>query len=224
MASNMDGPPEPPPLALSRGHKKRERTREQLVSVGLTLLAEKGDAMTVSDVVSLAKVSNGTFYNYFSDRDELLRALAERSIIDFRDQAVNETASTDPALRIAITAAHLLDRARMDPAWGRTVLRLTNVPRSVRDDLRREFRDELTAGFEQGRFTAPPDAITQDLILGLLALSIRRCAYDELPGDYLQNVVGRALLTLGLAPGDAENISEQARTIALASLPAPPVD
>ena len=50
----------------TRGYRKKERTRRQLVSAGLRVLAEKGQGLTVSDVVTAAEVSNGTFYNYFA--------------------------------------------------------------------------------------------------------------------------------------------------------------
>jgi AcrR family transcriptional regulator len=65
----------------SRGHKKRERTRNQLIAAGVAVLAEKGEALTISDVVARAEVSNGTFYNYFADREELIDALAAHSLI-----------------------------------------------------------------------------------------------------------------------------------------------
>ena len=64
-----------PKATISRGHKKRERTRTQLLNAGIHVMAEKGEAFTVSDVVAQANVSSGTFYNYFADRDELITAL-----------------------------------------------------------------------------------------------------------------------------------------------------
>jgi AcrR family transcriptional regulator len=65
----------------SRGHKKRERTRHQLIAAGLAVPTEKGEALTISHVVARAEVSNGTFYhyNYFADRDELIDANSWRS-------------------------------------------------------------------------------------------------------------------------------------------------
>jgi AcrR family transcriptional regulator len=65
----------------TRGHKKKERTRRHLIAAGLRVLGEKGQGLTVSDVVAEAEVSNGTFYNYFADRDELLEELAEHSVL-----------------------------------------------------------------------------------------------------------------------------------------------
>ena len=40
----------------SRGYKKRERTRQQLVTAGTAILAEKGEALTISDVVAVSRV------------------------------------------------------------------------------------------------------------------------------------------------------------------------
>ena len=53
----------PPIETRTRGHKKRERTRNQLIAAALRVFAQKGGALTVSDVVAEAEDSNGTFYN-----------------------------------------------------------------------------------------------------------------------------------------------------------------
>jgi AcrR family transcriptional regulator len=53
------------------------RTRSRLLDAGMTVLAEKGyHAARVDDIVKIAKVSHGTFYLYFANKQELLRALA----------------------------------------------------------------------------------------------------------------------------------------------------
>ena len=45
----------------------------------MTVLADRGyHAARVDDIVSVADVSHGTFYLYFSNKEELLKALAER--------------------------------------------------------------------------------------------------------------------------------------------------
>ena len=68
--------PDSPREPRTRGYRKKERTRRQLIAAGLRVLADKGQGLTVSDVVAEAEVSNGTFYNYFADREELLEELA----------------------------------------------------------------------------------------------------------------------------------------------------
>ena len=64
-----------PSPTLTRGHKKKARTRQLLLDTALEVLAEQGEGFTVADLASRAGVSHGTFYNYFSDRDQLIEAL-----------------------------------------------------------------------------------------------------------------------------------------------------
>jgi AcrR family transcriptional regulator len=53
------------------------RTRGRLLDAGMTVLADKGyHVARVDDIVKAAKVSHGTFYLYFANKQELLRALA----------------------------------------------------------------------------------------------------------------------------------------------------
>ncbi len=52
-------------------------TKQRLLDAGATVLAAKGyHATRVDDVVKLAQTSHGTFYLYFSNKEELFRALA----------------------------------------------------------------------------------------------------------------------------------------------------
>jgi AcrR family transcriptional regulator len=52
-------------------------TKRRLLDAGETVLATKGyHATRVDDVVKLAQTSHGTFYLYFSNKEELFRALA----------------------------------------------------------------------------------------------------------------------------------------------------
>jgi len=59
--------------ALTRG----ERTRGRLLEAGSAVFAERGfHAARVDDVVKSARTSHGTFYLYFSSKEDLFRALA----------------------------------------------------------------------------------------------------------------------------------------------------
>jgi AcrR family transcriptional regulator len=54
-----------------------QRTRRQLLDAGVEVFASKGYfAARVDDIVKLARTSHGTFYLYFSNKEELFRALA----------------------------------------------------------------------------------------------------------------------------------------------------
>jgi AcrR family transcriptional regulator len=96
----------------SRGHKKRARTRNQLIDAGVQVLARKGESLTISDVVAEAQVSNGTFYNYFADREELIDALAEHSLLSLAARTAVDTTDKDPARRFAFATRNARPRTR----------------------------------------------------------------------------------------------------------------
>src|SRR6266508_923112 len=53
------------------------RTMRKLLDAGVEIFARRGfHAARVDDIVKLAKTSHGTFYLYFSNKEELFRALA----------------------------------------------------------------------------------------------------------------------------------------------------
>ena len=53
------------------------RTMRKLLDAGVEIFAQRGfHAARVDDIVKLAKTSHGTFYLYFSNKEELFRALA----------------------------------------------------------------------------------------------------------------------------------------------------
>jgi AcrR family transcriptional regulator len=193
----------------SRGHKKRERTRHQLIAAGIAVLAEKGEALTISDVVARAEVSNGTFYNYFVDRDELIDALAEHSLIALAAASAIQTSDQDPARRFAFATLRVLSRAAEDPTWGRAVLRLIEHRRSSREMVG-YLREDLASGFDEGRFEFGADAITLDVLSGLILMSVRRIVRGDAGPDHAERVLERALAILGIAKDEAETLATEA--------------
>ena len=77
--------PKPDPKGASAGTpaQRRElraqgkRTMRRLLGAGLRVFAERGyHAARVDDIVRAARTSHGTFYLYFANKEDLLRALA----------------------------------------------------------------------------------------------------------------------------------------------------
>ena len=194
----------------SRGHKKKERTRQQLIAAGVGILAEKGEALTISDVVARAEVSNGTFYNYFADRDELIDALAEHSLISLAAEAAIQTTDQDPAERFAFATLRVLRRAAEDPTWGRVVLRLVDHRRAYSQEMIGYLREDLTSGLDEGRFEFGADEITLDVLSGLILMSLRRIVRGDAAPDHGEQVVERALAILGIAKDEARILAAEA--------------
>ncbi|MCP5060170.1 MAG: TetR/AcrR family transcriptional regulator [bacterium] len=193
----------------SRGHKKRERTRHQLIGAGIAVLAEKGEALTISDVVARAEVSNGTFYNYFTDRDELIDALADHSLTSLAAESAAQTTDQDPARRFAFATLRVLNRAAEDPNWGRVVLRLIDHRRSYSREMVGYLREDLSSGFDEGRFEFGADEVTLDVLAGLTLMSVRRIVRGDAPPDHAARVLERALAILGIPKDEARDLATE---------------
>jgi AcrR family transcriptional regulator len=201
----MDAKPADP---QTRGYRKKERTRRQLIDAGLRVLAEKGQGLTVCDVVTAAEVSNGTFYNYFTDRNELLEALAEHSALTLAAAAAREGID-DPARRFAAATTRVLLHARQDETWARVMLRLVSRPGSG-VDLSRYLREDLAEGFAQGRLNAGPDDSTLDQVTGLIVMTIRRIVEGNATPDAPQQAVQRGLRALGVDEAESAELAAEA--------------
>lgn len=60
-----------------------QRTRQRLLDAGMQVLADRGyHATRVDDIVKAARTSHGTFYLYFEDKEDLVRALAEDCVAE----------------------------------------------------------------------------------------------------------------------------------------------
>ncbi len=192
----------------TRGHRKKERTRRQLVAAGLRVLAAKGQGMTVSDVVAEAQVSNGTFYNYFDDRDVFMEALAEQSVLTLAAASAEEPIA-DPARRFATATLRVLTLAQDDDTWARVILRLASRPGSS-VDFSRYLREDLAEGLAQDRFAFGPDDTTLDQVTGLIIMTIRRIVEGDAAPDVPERAVQRGLQGLGVDASEAAEIVAEA--------------
>ncbi len=192
----------------TRGYRKKERTRRQLVAAGQRVLAEKGHGLTVSDVVAEADVSNGTFYNYFADREDLIEAVAEHTALALAADAA-ERPIEDAARRFAFATMRMLLHARDDETWARVLLRLVGRP-GAGVDLSRYLREDLAEGHAQGRFDDEPDDATLDQVAGLVIMTIRRMVEGQARPDAPQQAVARGLRTLGVDAAEAAALADEA--------------
>lgn len=189
---------------------KRERTRRALLEAGLRVLAERGDALTASDVVQAADVSNGTFYNHFTDRDAFIRAIAHESLVALATGIADETEGTDPAWRFAMGSIRVLETARREPLWGRALLRLTELPAPPHEAIQTHLRADLADGLAAGRFTRGDDAITVDLVTGTLMSTLRRMAIEPSHADAIPAVVARLVESVGIGADEAQALAGEA--------------
>jgi AcrR family transcriptional regulator len=197
--------PEPlTPETLTRGHKKKARTRQLLLDAALEVLAEQGEAFSVADLATRAGVSHGTFYNYFTDREQLIDALVPHVVGRFAERMAVEIVVDDPAERFARISALALEAGARESKAVRVGLRLDAVQRGLLlEGPLAHLRQDLADGYAMGRFDGAPDDGTLDVVLGSLLLAARRVAEGERSAEYRRTVLRRLLQALGIAADEA---------------------
>src|SRR5690606_2458314 len=88
----------------TRTERQRARTRRQLLDAGRALIAAKGVAgLRIQEITEQADVALGSFYNYFSSREQLLEAVVSESLSDLAATIItNVPEGADPAEVVAL--------------------------------------------------------------------------------------------------------------------------
>lgn len=191
---------------------KRERTRAKLIAAGFQVLADRGDALTASDVAAEADVANGTFYNHFLDREDFIATLARESLKAITSDSAEDTGGADPAWRFAVATTRVLQAAVQQPLWGRAVLRLSECPTPPHATVQRHLREDLASGLSAGRFTHGDDPVTVDLVTGTLISALRRITtdVDDVDDQTIPAVVTRLLEAIGIDRAEAASLADSA--------------
>lgn len=204
--------PAPSDEPRTRGYKKKERTRLQLLSAAIDVIATHGEAFTIQDVTTRAGVSNGTFYNYFDDRDRLIDAVLPSVLSSFIIETEAVVPDEDPAVRFATITAMALHRAATDGKTVRAMLRLDAVQQAIldRSGVLDHLLNDLNDGVRHGRFSIEDEQAALDVVAGSLLLAARRMADGSTPASYPRTVVSALLRALGVAPDEAEALATAA--------------
>jgi AcrR family transcriptional regulator len=98
---------------LTRGSRRRGRTRKKLLEAAYQVMSRRGvDAATIQEITEQADVGFGTFYNYFSSKEELAAKVLDCMINDLgrrNDLATMPYKRTDPA-RVQVFSARMTIR------------------------------------------------------------------------------------------------------------------
>ena len=202
----------PAPLKRSpRIVKNPDLRRTELLDIAQELFLTRGyDAATVNDVIERAGLSKGAFYHYFSSKEALLEALADR----FAHRTVEQVADImeDPSLDALSRLNAFLARTRQ--------LRLEAAP-MIRPLFAAIFRPEnivlyhrisstgiamitpllariITQGVEEGVFRTPDPVGTAEMVVqlgaaayGVIARALNATSEHEIEeaADTLENLL-----------------------------------
>ena len=185
------------------GKKKRERTRSALLDSAISVFASKGfEATRIIDITSHADLANGTFYNYYQDKDELLRDVAAGLAVEITGRINDEMEGlTHGPARVTLATARLLQIAKREPEWIDVLLEGIFIVPELQSATVQYLRQDLEIGIEQGHFSININLLLVNQILSLIraALLLDRGMSD----NTIIQTCEATLRLLGIPPGRA---------------------
>ncbi|WP_430459849.1 TetR/AcrR family transcriptional regulator [Thalassolituus sp. LLYu03] len=197
---------------LTRGHKKKARTRQQLLDAALKIYAHKGAGeLALNELAQEAGVSNGTVYNYFRTKEDVLEAvsLAQAEALS-HEVALISTGVADGAERVAIGIRAFVLRAASNPEWASALINIVRYAEGMRSALGDYVRSDIRAGLKQGQF----DYTDEEMAVSLLVSGVISVMIAIVEGRYQagnDRVIAAMLLqALGMKREQALLVAEKA--------------
>jgi AcrR family transcriptional regulator len=189
----------------------RARTRAVLLDAALRVFARKGaGAAAIHEIAAEAGVANGTFYNYFRTREELLEAASVRLAERFdREIGASYTHVTDPAERVAIGSRRFVLQARHDPTWGAAIVRVWASSPVLNVHTAAGLLADLRAGRRRGRLRYPGEQAAVDLVQGTVLAGMRTVLEGRAPDEHASALAALLLRALGVAAAEADEIARR---------------
>lgn len=185
------------------GKKKRERTRGALLDSAISIFSAKGfEATRIVDITNHADMANGTFYNYYETKDELLRDVAYGIAVEVtgRINAEMEEIAHGPT-RVALATAKLLQFARQEPEWIKVLSSGVSTVPEMQSDIIQYFRKDLEIGIDQGHFNIEINLLLVNQHLALIQAAL--LCDPKISDKTIIQTCEAVLRLLGLTPARA---------------------
>lgn len=188
---------------------RRERMRARLVESALLVFGERGaDGSVIDELIRIAGVSRGTFYNYFRTNEELLSAVAiavGAEMMRAVDPLVQH--EPDPASRIAAGVGLHLGLVRAYPHLGAFLVRGGIRAQQYNGLVREYLPRDLAAGIASGQFSVRDHRVAFDVVVGSVLAGIFTVHAGEASEHYPHVLAQAVLQALGLEAGLAREIA-----------------
>lgn len=151
--------------------------REQLISVGRQLFAERGfDATSVEEVASRARVSKPVVYEHFGGKEGLYAVVVDREVRALLDRIGSALTADHPRAMLEQAALALLDYIESETAGFRVLVREAPVISSsgsfssVLVDVAHRVEHILGAEFKERGYDPKLAELYSQMLVGMIAL------------------------------------------------------
>ncbi|BBY32379.1 hypothetical protein BST33_07270 [Mycolicibacter minnesotensis] len=207
--------PSPAGEAKKRARLSPDQRRDHLIRTAIAMFAEDGVAATsVLRLTQAAGVSNGIFYHYFSNKQELEEAVAAVVLGDHVARLAEVQRTGSYSARIAIGAVGTMRAIAANRELGAI---MTQYLEQHHDAARRssvQIDDDVRAGVHAGEFDIiSPRHLVVDILVAVLAVGAREVLAGADPDDTGEAIAVAHLRLLGVARRRADGIAARARAM-----------
>ncbi|MEM6819610.1 MAG: TetR/AcrR family transcriptional regulator [Pseudomonadota bacterium] len=199
-------------VALARGRPKRERTRAILLDTAIRLVSARGvDETTVQALTTSSGLSQGTFYNYFNDRDDLIIAAAHEIIDGIQETTMQAVVKEPPGIRRMVLAINgTIEGASRIRTHGVLLSSCMGRFPQLTDHVRPKLRADLRQGLKSGEILVRPSRMLDEQIGALVGLAIRARVFEWKVRNTTRTTAESILRLLGQSPDQAQETVEEA--------------
>jgi len=202
-------------MTAQPANPRAARTKAALMSAGRRLFSQRPiDAVTVDDIVQAAEVGKGSFYNHFTDREALARAIAAQIRASVESAVARANAGVDdPARRLARAVCIYWRYALDEPEPAGVLVHIHTGHTSLTAPLNRGLVEDLETGLANGRFGVATVESGVLYVLGVTQLALVRIVQAPDPAfavSLSQQMCALVLRGLGVPGPEADQIAAQA--------------
>ncbi len=197
----------------SRVRMSSAQRREQLISVGRQLFAERGfDATSIEEIAARAKVSKPVVYEHFGGKEGLYAVVVDREVRSLLDRITTALTAGHPRELLEQAALALLDYIEGETDGFRVLVRESPIMSpsgnfsSILNDIAHQVEHILGAEFKARGFDPKLAELYSQALVGMVALTGRwwlevRKPRKEAVASHLVNLAWNGLSNLEAKPG-----------------------
>lgn len=169
------------------------------------------DGASVNEIAHTADVANGTFYNHFKDKTEIVAAVAfgiAEDVARRLDEAMRDL--DDAAQRTSFATRQFVELATSVPDWGRALLAAVRHLRTLRRAVATYARADIERGVRDGVFAVEVDDLLVDVFASMLLAAIFLRLEGEAGPEAGPRVAECQLRMLGVPAARAKRVAWRA--------------
>ena len=204
-----------PKSETRRSRLSRDDRRDHLIRTAVALFADEGVAATsIVRLTQAAGVSNGIFYHYFTNKQELEEAVAQVVIDDLITRLAVLQQTKSYADRIAMGAVGTMRAIAANPELGAITAQYLDERHNVLDRSPIQLESDIIEGTHAGEFSiGEPHPLLVKMLVATLAVGARSVLAGADADDVGESIAAAHLRILGIPRKRASLIASRALTM-----------